>query len=658
MAYISPRTNIYLYSNCPLPSNYEHTFYFANESAQSSYFAGLNPTLYSNNTYQVMSSGVIRIKDSIDNLYNKSYMSFVNTKTSGTNPVGFENKTYYCFVTDVIYINNGTTEIHYTIDVMQTYLFEYTTLSDGVRGLGKKMFIDRTHILQEDDRLSANCMFNDEGLDLGIDMYTSILNTSIPNFDTVSYGVEAYVLYTGRLVRYPQLDSDASIPNNLTPTEVEALYPTRKLIVVKTPGGKVYGYNHTINVSSYEDLYNLDHNLIFPLSGEYFTIYNDDGTPNLGEENTDTTTSRVGEGALGLRYFVEILNALGKSDAIVRIILLPDKVIERKKPNTNTNMLYNDNTPLTTTIKGGTTFGGYTPKNKKLYVYPYNYIVIDNNENDSKVYKPQNITDDILETGLKICYQASFLNGELVAYPVNYVGGDVSNGIIKNIGVETAYITSAYKDWLANSEIARNMAIRQHKINSAINIVGGSFGKDGSGIETGEYQPTLTGERGDWLASSNGKLLKGTGGFVLNAAKSTVKAMVNSYNFISDLTQQKAQMAEIPDALKGSLDSNMSFITNRMGFKVMRVRVQTGVAKRIDHYFSVYGYKISDWQVPKLKVRSNWTFIKTAGCAIIPKNIPSNFEEAINRIFDNGITFWNDKTNFRNYGDFSNPDPS
>lgn len=646
MAYVTPQTYIYLYNNIPLPSNYEHTFYFNNITEQNTYFTTTKPPVktYAPTTYQNITAGVIRVGEKIKDIYDINYMKFTNGDTN------YENKTYYCFVTNVVYINENTTEIHYTVDVMQTYLFQYSRNGS----LKKKMFVDRTHIAKSNDILTANCMFNDEGLDLGIEMYTDILNTSIPDFNNVSYGVEAYVLYTGVLVRYPQLESDASIPNDLTPTEVQELSPTRrKLIVVKTPRGKVYGYNNTINTGAYEDLYNLDHNLMFPLSGEYFTIYNNDGTPYLGEE--DTTSSRVGDGALGLSYFVQVLNALGKSDAIVRIILLPNDVIERKKPDTNTNMLYNDTEPVTTTIKCGTKFGGYTPKNKKLYVYPYNYIVIDNNENDSKVYKPQNITDDILETGLKICYQASFLNGELVAYPVNYVGGDVSNGIIKNIGVESAYITSVYKDWLANSEISRNMAIRQHKINSMINIVGGTFGKDGSGIETGEYQPTLTGERGDWIASPKGNSLKGTGRFVLNAAKSTGKAMLNSYNFISNLAQQKAQMAEIPNALKGSLDSNMSFITNRMGFKVMRVRVQGGIAKRIDDYFSVFGYKISDWQVPQLKVRANWTFIKTAGCAVTG-NIPKDFESAIDQIFDNGITFWNDTSNFMNYGDFSNPD--
>lgn len=650
MAYVTPQTHIYLYKNIPLPSNYEHTFYFDSKSSQDSYFESKHTTAltYTPTTYQNITAGVIRVGINIKTVYNVNYLSFTNSETDGE--TGYEKKTYYCFVTNVVYINENTTEIHYTVDVMQTYLFQYS--SNG--NLKKKMFVDRTHIPKTDDVLGANCMFNDEGLDLGIEMYTEILNESIPDFGTVSYGVEAYVLYTGSLVRYSQLDSDTSIPNDLTPTEVEALEPRRKFIVVKTPGGKVYGYNNT-NDAYYQNLYNLDHNLIFPLSGEFFTIYRTDGSPYLGGE--DMGSSRVGDGALGLSYFVQVLNALGKSDAIVRIILLPTNVIERKRRNTNTNVLYNDMTPVTTTIKSGTTFGTYTPKNNKLYVYPYNYIAIDNNENDSKVYMPQNIrSGDILTTGLQICYQASFLNGKLVAYPVNYVGGDVSSGIIKNISVETAYMTSAYKDWLANSEIARNMAIRQHKINSVLNIVGGSFGKDGSGIETGEYQPTPKGEQGDWIASPKGKTLKGAGDFALNAAKSTVKAMTNSYNFISNLTQQKAQMAEIPNALKGSLDSNMSFITNRMGFKAMRVRVRAGVAKRIDDYFSVYGYKISDWQVPQLKVRANWTFIKTAGCAVTG-NIPKDFESAIDQIFDNGITFWANTANFMDYGDFTNPDP-
>lgn len=648
MAYVTPQTYIYLYNNIPLPSNYEHTFYFDTLEKQTAYFTTTKPPVktYAPTTYQNITAGVIRVGEKIKDIYDINYMKFTNGDTY------YENKTYYCFVTNVVYINENTTEIHYTVDVMQTYLFQYSSKGN----LKKKMFVDRTHILKANDNLGADCMYNDEGLDLGIEMYSEIINTSIPDFDSVNYGIVAYVLYTGTLVRYPNLDSDTSIPNNLTPTEITTTTPN--IIVVKTPAGKVYGYSNTIYDTAYQNTYNLDHNLIFPLSGAYFTIYNTDGTPNLGGE--DTTRPNVGDGALGLSYFVQILNALGKSDAIVRIILLPHNVIERKRPNNNTNVLYYDDmTPVTTTIKSGTKFGSYTPKNKKLYVYPYNYIVVDNNENDSKVYMPQNITSgDILDTGLKICYQASFLNGELVAYPVNYVGGDVSNGIIKNIGVETAYITSAYKDWLANSEIARNMAIRQHKINSMINIVGGSFGSDGSsGIETGDYQPTLTGEKGDWIASPKGKSLKGTGGFVLNSAKSTGKAMVNSYNFISNLTQQKAQMAEIPNSLKGSLDANMSYIANRIGFKAMRVRVHDGVARRIDNYFSVYGYKISNWQKPQLKVRENWTFIKTAGCAVVG-DIPKDFESAIDQIFDNGITFWNDTANFMNYGDFSNPDPT
>ena len=64
---------------------------------------------------------------------------------------------------------------------------------------------------------------------------------------------------------------------------------------------------------------------------------------------------------------------------------------------------------------------------------------------------------------------------------------------------------------------------------------------------------------------------------------------------------------------------------------------------------------MSEWQIPTLPARSNWTFIKTAGCAVVG-DIPKDFESAIDQIFDNGITFWANTSNFMNYGDFSNPD--
>lgn len=654
MSYITPRTNIYLYSNCPLPSNYEHTFYFDTLQAQSTYFSGLNPTLYNNNTYQVMSSGVVRIKDSIDNLYDKSYMSFVNTKTSG---VGFENKTYYCFVTDVIYINNGTTEIHYTIDVMQTYLFQYKT-GDG---LGKKMFVDRSHISKADDVLSNGVMMNDEGLDVGIDMQCDVVRRNAPELRPTDYGERGYVAYvfsSGQL-NNPS-NTSGNIPNNLMPTEVEITdgdNNTFRGIAVKTPENDVYYYmNYPFGTyeSSQKDKY-----IVSPLYCQEIPIYKADGTYATNASSGINNFS----GLAGLYNYIRLFNALGKIDAIQKIIMVPGWMCYK---NTISNNRLKDpyGSEIETSISFTTTFGSYTPKNKKLLCYPYNYYTVDNNSSESKVYKPQ-LFDNPETNDINFKYFGSIHYGEIWCYPLYYYTktNEVQQqvyGLSKKVGVELPYINDSYSNWLANSTISRNLAIDNHKITSALSIATSILG-DSNTIKTGDYQ-TGVDKKGNeitkFIKSSNGTTNIGTGGFVAKAAGTTLNAMSNSLNFITGLVQQKAEHAEIPTTLAGTFSENLGYIIDITGFTISRVRVTNSVAKRIDNYFSVYGYKIMDWQVPKLKVRSNWTFIKTAGCAIKPNNIPAQFEDAINKIFDNGITFWANTANFMNYGDFSNPDPS
>lgn len=645
MAYVTPQTYIYLYNNIPLPSNYEHTFYFDTKDKQDEYFTSKHKTAltYAPTTYQNITAGVIRVGINIKTLYNVNYLSFTNSETNAE--TAYEHKTYYCFVTNVVYINENTTEIHYTIDVMQTYLFQYS--SNG--NLKKKMFVDRTHIPKSEDKLNHSSMMVDEGLNLGLELRPITKTSATPfSFNTLT----AYVFYTGQLI--PISDTANIIPNNLQPKEVELEDPHHvsfKTIAVKTPNGNAYYYNSEMLGNGH---YDVDRGLINPLNIATFVVYGINGNIYAGEE---VGGLQVGTGYLGLQYFIAVLNALGKSDAIVKIVMMPSAM--NNKDVSQSNIIKSEGVEFEYTVKSDATFGSYTPKNYKLYGYPYNYFIVDNNENDKKTFIPQFVNDDIVDTGIKFKFMSSVLNQVIHIYPTNYAtSNEVTFGLSKTIGVEIPFITSAYKDWLANSEIARNLAIGQHRLNSMINIVGGSFGSDGSsGIETGDYQPTLTGEKGDWIASPKGKSLKGTGGFVLNSAKSTGKAMVNSYNFISNLVQQKAQMAEIAPSFVGSLGGNMSFITNRLGFKITRMRLTEGVARRIDNYFSVYGYKISDWRTPQLKVRQKWTFIKTAGCAVIG-DIPKDFESAIDQIFDNGITFWNDTANFMDYGDFTNPDPS
>ena len=115
--YIEPNTTIRLLKNCPLDTTYEHTIYFASESAQISYFKGLTKYTLTNQTYQRVQRGKMRVAYKAEDLYDCNYLMFQNSS--------FGSKWFYAFIKSVEYVNNVTSEIEFEIDVMQTWFFDY-----------------------------------------------------------------------------------------------------------------------------------------------------------------------------------------------------------------------------------------------------------------------------------------------------------------------------------------------------------------------------------------------------------------------------------------------------------------------------------------------------------------------------------------------------
>lgn len=116
--YIAPDTTIRILNNVPLDNTYRNTIYFAFVSAQIEYFTGKTKYLLTDQTYQRVNRGTMRIQKRADNLYDCNYLMFQNT--------AYGQKWFYAFITSVEYINNETSEITFEIDVMQTWHFDYT----------------------------------------------------------------------------------------------------------------------------------------------------------------------------------------------------------------------------------------------------------------------------------------------------------------------------------------------------------------------------------------------------------------------------------------------------------------------------------------------------------------------------------------------------
>lgn len=145
--YIVPNTNIRLIKNCPLDKSQENTIYFSSLAAQTTYFTStLNGLLFQNNTYQRVNKNKLRVAINAEAIYNYNYLAFQN--------YSFGDRWFYAFIDKIEYINNVTSEITYTIDVMQTWHFSYEL---------EQCFVEREHSVT--DNIGDNLV--DEKLDTG-----------------------------------------------------------------------------------------------------------------------------------------------------------------------------------------------------------------------------------------------------------------------------------------------------------------------------------------------------------------------------------------------------------------------------------------------------------------------------------------------------------
>ena len=69
------------------------------------------------------------------------------------------------------------------------------------------------------------------------------------------------------------------------------------------------------------------------------------------------------------------------------------------------------------------------------------------------------------------------------------------------------------------------------------------------------------------------------------------------------------------------------------------ITIRSQFAKRIDHFWSKYGYPINDNKVPNITGRPSWNFVKTQG-AVVVGSVPFDDIVKIKSTLNNGITFW------------------
>ena len=105
--------------------------------------------------------------------------------------------------------------------------------------------------------------------------------------------------------------------------------------------------------------------------------------------DTETFTSEL----TALQNFIKDTNTDSRLDDIQGMFAVPKSVIGEDQIDPETRLVKNTTFNSSTsskksyTTKKNTSIDGYTPKNNKLFCYPYNYLLVTNNSGSSMIYK-------------------------------------------------------------------------------------------------------------------------------------------------------------------------------------------------------------------------------------------------------------------------------
>lgn len=600
MAYIQPNTNIYLIRGCELDADYNHTFWFENQTQQIAYFQSLvKPSelgtsfVLSNYTYQRVNKNTIRVGILADKLYDCNYMMFQNTN--------YGNKWFYAFIREVNYINDNATEIVYSIDVMQTWMWDYK--------LGNS-FVEREHANHDD--------IGDNLIEENIGGGTQIVQERT---EKVFNETTLVVLY---------------IPN-----EHYLTYDPTKPIDQRWVEHAISVANKDQKGTIFDGVYSV---------GYYASV---DMEVSTATEITETTRNIN-------NLIAKIIDIQG---TIVTITQYPKDLWENNKPNPSTPpTVITKTVTQPSAFNNATHTYSYTPKNKKMYTAPYQQLIVSNNNGQTAIYNWEYFSGSSSgrKTGSFLIDSRTIPSIECECVPYEYRGVlpravgeialDYDSALVLNDFPTPPWSTDSFSEWWSVNKTAFTL----NAVTSAIQLAGGLIASGvaisavaNAGMAAGGLTASQQASQTAAKAASVSSGISGTSSIVGNSIGSYFTAI------------------NTPDQFKGQLGANYLRVSqNRLGFTFYSMGITSENAEIVDKYFTMYGYATKLVKQPNRHVRKRFTYTKTIGCIVhanTNKGLPSDVEQTISSIYDKGITFWvnkpNDPTFVNEIGDYTSPNP-
>lgn len=358
---------------------------------------------------------------------------------------------------------------------------------------------------------------------------------------------------------------------------------------------------------------------------------------------------------LGLvRSIIGAYDSFGKTNAILSIFLCPKNVVSWYKSQGSGiwggNNIYFPNDSVSVFQFGqaqvpmNTTLDGYHPHNNKCFTSPFNYIYASNNCGTDIQYRYEDFRGTPTFTTRGVMEQG----GSIKCSPDNskvsqYWNGSVMKGDGWNEGLNGAKFPqlSWVSDYYLNWEAVNGKNIEIQTALSAVSFAGDVLtgGLISPAISNAQMRDTAV-QRGRFPDEE--PMVPVNGGGLLSS-------VTNFASNIANTMQQVKEAKMVPPQAKGNtVGGYLQFAHDMCKFTFRKMSVRAEFAKAIDSWFDMFGYKVNRLGKPLKNHRQNWWYTKTIG-ANIDGNIPNEDMQLIKNIYNNGVTYWKNPANIKNY---------
>lgn len=500
---------------------------------------------------------------------------------------------YYCFITDMEYVSDLCTLVKYKIDVMQTFAMNGLFSST----MAYSSWVKRCHNLR--DRIGDNIV--------------------VEPFDVDNYEV-----------------NDSFIEDTLSNMRIVLGISTADDSITITVGGEPLTIDMTPQVY-YKNLYTCVKYFVFEM------------------------------GDIGLSYFTGLLDYFSgaKVNEIVDFYICPAYAVpstanffevstNESAKHTVAPVIYaNGRSDETTTYNK---VSGYTPKNKKLFTYPYTKLTVSNGEGQVKDY-----AFEFFHVGAvpEFVCEGSFIGEPSVTlFPKEY---KIRNTNMHKGTGGTQTQQYKYDDCITLTDYPKcAYNVDSYKYYQSQNGVANAIKSVGSAIAAGLLGFLFGGAIGMAAGTASSMAGASIGATVTGVGAMTAQTVRN----VADVTAEQIKANKSSDTTMNNVaGKNVAMEHGHKNFMFFRNCIEPQLAEQVDNYFTKFGYaqnklmNIGDYL--DNNTRPYYAYLQTRGFSVLNGGFEQKYKIELQEIMDKGITFWfSTEVAMGNYGLDNTPSQS